>query len=110
MVAETESQTSGWCRRTSAATVPLPTAVGPARTIRRERRGALTTRRGAELTLERGDLLDAQAAHAAALGDAEALHHLAGAHPAEAGHRLEQLDDAHLADDLVGLALRGRRR
>ena len=37
MVADTEIQISGWWRRTSAATVPLPTAVGPARTARRER-------------------------------------------------------------------------
>ena len=35
VVADTESQTSGWCSRIQAATVPLPTAVGPARTVSR---------------------------------------------------------------------------
>ena len=49
---------------------------------------------GAELTLERSDLLDAQPAHSPALGDPESVHHLARAHATKAGDRLEELDDA----------------
>ncbi len=36
MVAETEIQISGWCSRTHAVSVPLPTAVGPASTVSRD--------------------------------------------------------------------------
>ena len=50
-------------------------------------------------------LLGAETAHPAALGDAEPLHGLPGADLAEAGHGLQQVDDPHLADDLVLLAL-----
>src|SRR4051794_5931433 len=126
----------------SAATLPLPTAVGPASTTRRRLRSgpvmprewfrdrrcapSSTTGRqahrwsrrslcdrlettvptsGAELLLERGDLLGAQPADPAALGDADPLHGLLGADLAQAGHRLQQVDDAHLADDVVALAL-----
>src|SRR6478672_13759757 len=92
----------------SAATVPLPTAVGPARTTSRERVPVSGVRRSVtrgELALERGHLLGAEAADATALGDPQPFHHLAGAHLAQARHRLEQVDDAHLADDLVLLAL-----
>ena len=35
VVAETDTHTSGWSARSLASTVPLPTAVGPVRTIRR---------------------------------------------------------------------------
>ena len=88
MVADTEIQTSGWCSRTSAATVPLPTAVRAGED--EPRRGPSGPRRrvshaGGELALERGDLLGAQAAHPAALGDAEPLHQLPGADLAEPG-------------------------
>src|SRR5689334_17376224 len=91
----------------AAATVPLPTAVGPARTTRRERpeEAAGPSVTTGELALERGHLLGPQASHAAALGDPEPLHDLAGADLAQARHRLQQVDDPHLADDLVALAL-----
>jgi hypothetical protein len=87
----------------------LPTAVGPASTTRRDRgasgpAGTATVTRG-ELALERGDLLGAEPADPTALRDAEPLHHLAGTDLAESGHGLEQVDHAHLADDLVALAL-----
>ena len=88
MVAETEIQTSGWCARTSAATVPLPTAVGSGEDDEpgRSRGWSLGAgqSRGRELALERGDLVGAEPAHPAALGDAEPLHHLPGADLAEA--------------------------
>src|SRR3954468_7318640 len=116
VVADTEIQTSGWCSLMSAATLPLPTAVGPASTTsRRLRSGSVMPRgwfrettvpsSGAELLLERGDLLGAEPADPAALGDAEPLHRLLGPDLAQARHRLQQVDDAHLADDLVALAL-----
>src|SRR5688572_7796443 len=85
----------------SAATLPLPTAVGPASTVSRLRRSVTRS----ELFFECRDLLGAEAAHPAALGDAQALHDLAGPDLAEARHRLQQVDDPHLADDLVGVAL-----
>ena len=59
----------------------------------------------AELTLKRGDLVGTEAAHAAALGDAESLHDLLGADLAHARERLEEGGDLHLADDVVLLAL-----
>ena len=80
------SRPRGGARGRHAATVPLPTAVGPARTVSRD---AVSLRRTGsvargELALERGDLLGAEPAHPAALGDAEPLHHLPGADLAEA--------------------------
>jgi hypothetical protein len=90
----------------SAATVPLPTAVGPARTVSRERADVVAgSATGAELALESSDLVGGQPADATALGDAQPLHHLAGADLAETGHRGEQVEHAHLADDLVLLPL-----
>ena len=49
--------------------------------------------------------IGSQAADASALGDAEALHHLARPHLAQTRHGLQQVDDPHLADDLVALAV-----
>src|SRR5690625_385465 len=95
---------SGWCSRTHAATVPLPTAVGPARTIRNACRSepSLTIR---ELGHERRDLVGAEPAYATALGDTDAFHQLAGFDLAEAGNRRPEVEDLHLADDLVALTL-----
>src|SRR3954454_18659415 len=95
VVADTEIQTSGWCSRMSAATLPLPTAVGPARTTRRLRDAGRVPASGTELLLECGDLFGAEPAAPAALGDPEPLHRLPGADLAEAGHRLQQVDDPH---------------
>ena len=70
--------------RICAETVPLPTAVGPARTVslglgrRCAGSGAVL-----KLALERGDLVGAEPAHAARLGDAEPLHQVAGPDLAE---------------------------
>src|SRR4051794_16931839 len=87
----------------SADTVPLPTAVGPARTVNR-RRPPCSTTSAVETLDERRDLVGAQAAHPARLGDPDLLHDLAGPHLADAGQRLEQRGDLDLADHLVALA------
>src|ERR1700761_6938649 len=56
----------------------------------------------AELVLERRALVRPQTAHPAGLSDAEPLHDLLGANLADAGHRLEQSRDLHLANDVIG--------
>src|SRR3954453_10325165 len=94
----------------SADMVPLPTAVGPARTVSRRGSGGILaapepTRSAVEALDERGDLVRAEAADTAGLGDADLFHDLPGAHLAHAGQRLEEGGDLDLADDLVGLAL-----
>ncbi len=53
VVADTESRISGWCVLICAATVPLPTAVGPASTTRRLRPGARAGAPGQALVEER---------------------------------------------------------
>src|SRR5947209_12351072 len=94
----------------SADTVPLPTAVGPARTVRRRLPDPLwparsTARSAVEALDERGDLVRPETPHAPRLGDPDLLHDLPGAHLANAGQRLEEGGDLDLADHLVGLAL-----
>src|SRR5690606_8802363 len=59
----------------------------------------------AELALQGGALVGAQAPDSARLGDVEPLHDLLGADLADAGERLQQSRDLHLADDVVGLAV-----
>ena len=108
------SRPRGGARACRPPTVPLPTA-GRAGEDRQPRAPSASVdvgqlSRAAELALERGDLVGAQAAHPAGLGDAEPLHHLLRADLADPGHRLQQVDDPHLADDLVVLALAGARR
>src|SRR3954467_10102928 len=88
----------------SADTVPLPTAVGPARTVSRGRPPCATTS-AVEALDECGDLVRAQPAHPARLGDPDLLHDLAGAHLAHPGKGLEQRRDLDLADHLVALPL-----
>ena len=107
MVAETEIQTSGWWLADVGRDGALADGgrAGEHRQAGATAGSARLTSRGRELALERGDLLGAEPAHPAALGDAEPLHDLAGADLAEAGHRLQQVDDPHLADHLVVLAL-----
>src|SRR5687767_10689756 len=100
-----------------ATTVLLPTPEGPESTVSRAGRSGTgggpvidpadqtdSVRRSVggatELALERRDLVGTQPADAAALGDAEPLHDLLGPHLADAGHRLQQGGDLHLADDL----------
>src|SRR3954468_1768505 len=94
----------------SADMVPLPTAVGPARTVSRRGSGGIVaapepTRSAVEALDERGDLVRAEAADTAGLGDADLFHDLPGAHLAHAGQRLEEGGDLDLADDLVRLPL-----
>src|SRR5919107_3992944 len=96
VVAETEIQMSGWLARMSAATEPLPTAVGPARTVSRDRWIARASASLVKLALERGDLIRAESADAPRFRDAEPLHQVACSHFAEAWNCLEQVDDAHL--------------
>src|SRR4051794_19270975 len=107
----------------SAATVPLPTAVGPASTISRAPSrsrpvswfhpspvgtpasiSSVETRSLGEFTLERRDLVGPEAAHPACFGDTGSLHDLLRAHLADAGDALQQGADPHLADHLVGPA------
>src|SRR4051794_9091258 len=61
--------------------------------------------RAAELAFQGGDLVRTETANPAALGDAEPLHDLLGAHLPDAGKGFEQRGDLHLADDVVLLAL-----
>src|SRR3954453_5554795 len=97
----------------SADTVPLPTAVGPASTVRRRLPwppgqvwpARSTARSAVEALDERGDLVGPETPHAPRLGDPDLLHDLPGAHLAHAGQRLEEGGDLDLADHLVGLAL-----
>src|SRR3954463_11781129 len=97
----------------SADTVPLPTAVGPASTVRRRlpwRPGQVwparsTARSAVEALDERGDLVGPETPHAPRLGDPDLLHDLPGADLAHSGQRLEQGGDLDLADHLVGLPL-----
>src|SRR4051812_5080849 len=99
----------------SPATDPLPTAVGPARTVSRERADRGSSAALVKLALERGDLVGSETAHAPRLRDAETLHQVARPDLSQPRDRLQQVDDAHLADDVVVLALvehvldRGRR-
>src|SRR5262245_35352170 len=97
----------------SAETVPLPTAVGPARTVRRAGRGGAVSSRGedtgaggvAEMSAkpldERGRLVGTQPAHAACLGDPDLLHDRPGLHLTDTGHGLQECDHLELADHLV---------
>src|SRR5690349_23979338 len=97
----------------SAETVPLPTAVGPARTVRRRpggpwedpRRAGSTAGSAVEALDERRDLVRAEPADPPGLRDPDLLHDLPGAHLAHAGQRLEQRGDLDLADHLVALPL-----
>src|SRR3954469_14633141 len=97
----------------SADTGPLPTAVGPASTVRRRLPwppgqvwpARSTARSAVEALDERGDLVGPETPHAPRLGDADLFHDLPGAHLAHAGQRLEEGRDLDLADDLVRLPL-----
>src|SRR3546814_14811185 len=91
-----------------AATVPLPTAVGPASTTRRAGAGVPVTVGSltasaprAELGLEGRDLLDAEAANTAALSDAQPLHQLAGPDLAQAGPRLQKSEERRVGKEWV---------
>jgi hypothetical protein len=76
------------------------------RRLFQQSRGAQDSGAGtAELTLQRGDLIRAETAHAAALGDPESLHDLLGADLAHARQGLQESGDLHLAYDVVLLAL-----
>src|ERR1035438_7396229 len=97
---------SGKLPRTYAATVPFPTAVGPARTTSRLLGDAINSRSGLfEARDQRGDLVVAEATDATGLGDADLVHDLARPDPADPGHRLEQCRDLHLPDDVIVLAV-----
>src|SRR5687768_9618950 len=111
---------SGWSRRTQSATVPLPTAVGPARTTRRERCSGLgfwgdggvgpsgtrlASPAAAELLQECLDLVGAQTTQPTAVGDADAIHDLLRADLADTRHGLQEVADPQLGDDLVGPGL-----
>src|SRR5689334_8109311 len=100
----------------SAATVPLPTAVGPASTVSRPGPGTPpvssvvisppnTGVSAAEALDQGGDLVRAQTSHATRLGDPDLFHDLLGADLADAGQGLEKCRHLHLADHLVGLTL-----
>ena len=111
-MAETEIHTSGWFLRMSAATVPLPTAVGPASTVSRARCAGVAGTAGvagsvtrAELALEAAIWLAPRPRTRRLSEMGRTLHQLARPDLAQAGHRLEQVDHAHLADDLVVLPL-----
>ena len=93
MVADTDSQTSGYRARMSADTVPFPTAVGPASTVNRRDRlvpPSVTHRSAGEALDERSDLVRPQAAHPPRLGDADLFHDLPGPHLADSRDGLEQ--------------------
>src|SRR6476661_7280031 len=121
VVTETDTQTSGCRRRTSATTVPLPTPEGPESTVSRAGEAVATRRprpgsspRAAEpsddlLVLELGlqslALVGTQTTHAAGRGDLQALHDLRSPRLAHSGQGLQDGGDAHLADHLVGVAL-----
>src|SRR5262245_54558700 len=96
---------SGKCRRSSLTTVLLPTPEGPDSTVSRRPDPSSKSAPAVKFPLEGRDLVVAEPAHAAALGDADPLHHLAGPDLAQPRHRLQQVEHLHLADDLVLLAL-----
>src|SRR5690242_8249193 len=94
----------------SAATVPLPTAVGPASTVSRPGTALIcsvaesppnTPGSAAESLDQGGDLVGPETPHAARLGDPDLLHDLLGADLADAGKGLEEGRHLHLADHLV---------
>src|SRR5882757_1624668 len=97
-----------------ADTVPLPTAVGPARTVRcdrvcgcapgsaRELAAHTSSVADFEFALKCAALLCAQAAQSAAGRDVEPLHDLRGPDLAHPLHRLDDLRDPHLADHVIG--------
>jgi hypothetical protein len=66
VVADTDSRISGWCSLMCAATVPLPTAVGPARTMSRLRPARGCSRRRALLLRGRRGLRRAHPQRSAA--------------------------------------------
>src|ERR1700761_8623057 len=55
-----------------------------------------------ELLLKGGTLVGTEPANAAGLGDAEPFHDLLGADLTDAGQRLKESRDLHLANDVVG--------
>src|SRR5690606_31500242 len=98
-----------------AATVPLPTAVGPARTV--SLAGGFsgvgasvvhscTVSGFAELTLQRSHLVVSEASYPPSLGNPDTFHDLPGTNLAHAGHGAEQVDHPHLADHFIGVAPR----
>src|SRR3954452_8958986 len=97
----------------SADTVPLPTAVGPAMTVRRRpggpsgdpRRAGSTVGSAVEALDERRDLVRAEPPHPPGLRDPDLLHDLPGTYLAHTGQRLEERGDLDLADHLVALPL-----
>src|SRR5665811_686623 len=92
----------------SAETVPLPTAVGPARTVRRAGGGLVGIKSAgssAEALAEGRSLVRAEPAHPARLRDPDLGHDRARLHLAHAGKRLEQGNHLELPDDVVLLAV-----
>src|SRR5690606_13781339 len=107
----------------SADTVPFPTAVGPARTVRRAGPDRVDGEAGsaapsgacgvgsdgcAEMSAKPLDegrgLVGAEAADTTCLGDPDLLHDRPSLHLTHAGQRLQQRDDLELADHVVRLA------
>ena len=95
VVAETDTQTSGKCWLKWVATLPLPTAVGPASTV--------SLGVSVKLGHQRRSLLGAKSSDPARLRDLDLLHDLACPDLADARHRLDEVQDLHLADHFVGL-------
>src|SRR4051794_40460557 len=100
----------------SAATVPLPTAVGPASTVSRPGSGITppssvvasppnTGVSAAEALDQGGNLVGAQTSHTPRLGDPDLFHDLLRADLADTGEGLEENRPLQLADPLVGLPL-----
>src|SRR6478609_2137287 len=100
----------------SADTVPFPTAVGPARTVRRgagddsaspsadDADGSDGCAEMSAKPLDEGrGLVGTEAADTTCLGDPDLLHDRASLHLTHAGQRLEQRDDLELADHVVRL-------
>src|SRR3954451_24744895 len=93
----------------SAATVPLPTAVGPASTVSRPGSGMPlpgslvasppnTGESATEALDQGGDLIGAQTAHAPRFRDPDLFNDLLGADLADAGEGLEEGRHLHLPE------------
>src|SRR5918998_144377 len=103
----------------SADTVPFPTAVGPASTVRRAGESFVAPWRpesdagrragGAEMSAKPLDeclgLVRPEAAYPASLGDPDLFHDRPGLHLTDTWQRLQQRDDLELAHDVVFLPL-----
>src|SRR5699024_239960 len=95
VVADTERAISGYRWRRSVETVPLPTAVGPARTVRRVRGWS------AKLGHEFLDLVRPESADSAGFGDADVGHDLAGFDLPDPRQAFQELGHAELRDRVV---------